>query len=117
MYGNTDKTLWIKFYASLVLAVVLTIVMVISNITGAGFDITNVGDIFEQLALIVISPILMTIGVFGMLLNYANILKGIVTPIPIISMIIEYLKGFVMSIKAFVYLIKSKRAEAETEEE
>ncbi len=113
MYGNTIKQLWTKFIISLILAVVGTIIMVISNITGGGFEISNVGDLFEQLALIVCSPILMTIGVYGLILNFGNVLRGIIAPIPIISMIIEYIKAFFMAISAFIYLIKNRNNENE----
>lgn len=112
MYGNTIKQLWLKFKIALVLAIIGTVIMVIANIVGGtGFDIRNVGDLFKQLALIVFSPVLMTIAVYGLLLNYRNIFKGIVAPIPVVSMIIEYLKGFFMSICAFVYLIKNRKNE------
>ena len=108
MYGNTIKELWLKLKISLVLAVVGTVVMVVSNAVNGTFGIANIGDLLEQLGLIVISPILMTIAIYGLILNYRKVFKGIVSPIPIVSMIVEYVKGFFMSIKAFVYLIKNR---------
>ncbi len=113
MYGNSIKQLWTKLKLSLILAIALTIFMVITNIVNESFDITNIGDLLEQLALIVASPVLMTIGVYGLILNYRKIFRGIIAPIPFVSMIIEYFKGFFMSIAAFVYLIKNRKNEDE----
>ncbi len=114
MYGNSLKQLRSKFKIAVVFAIVGTIIMVISNLTGGdGFGIKTVNDLLETLGLIVISPIVMLLGVFGLTLNVGPTLKGLIAPIPIISMLLEYFKGMFMAASAFVYILKNRDAENE----
>lgn len=55
-----------------------------------------------------IGVIIFPIEVMGFLLNWKKCLIGMIAPIPVISMIIEHVKGMIYAIKALIALIKKE---------
>lgn len=89
MYGYTSKQIKVKAAISLALGVVLAIYAIFFQESGAVNG--------SQLALYFVSPVVLTWGVFGFLINWRKILKGIIMPIPLISYLVESFKGLYMA--------------------
>lgn len=102
MYGFTAKQIKTKGIISLVLAVGF---LVFSIFAGEGLRLSSMNDII----LVLLYPFVFTWMFFSILLNWKNMLKGFIKPIPFISFCIEYFKALlVMSPKALFWALTHK---------
>ncbi|MBQ9949568.1 MAG: hypothetical protein IJO93_02480 [Clostridia bacterium] len=98
MYGKNVKQWKILGIVSLGLALAGCIIGGIVNLVSGAVT----GG--ELLLLIVLGPILMCLGFTGLILNFGKIMKGIIIPIPILSMLIEYFRGIYWAIRGYIWL-------------
>lgn len=104
MYGNSVKQMKVKFIISIILGVGYQF---ISCLVGLGSGM----DLFSVLGLLAFGVLIVPIEVLGAMLNIKPILKGIFFPIPMLSMVIESFKGYVMGFKAIIWVIKNWNSE------
>lgn len=114
MYNNTVKSAKIKLVISLILSVALTLFMFVfrpdglidaqnSQIDGRSFLI--------MIFFAILAVIIETFAWYGFLINWKKILIGCIKPIPILSMFIEFLKGYWMAFRTLIWLIPNWKNE------
>lgn len=111
MYNNTVKSAKIKLIISLVLSVILTAFIFVGGLIGSINKQTNVLTFLITIILSILAVIIETFAWYGFLINWKKILIGCIMPIPILSMIIEFLKGYFMAFKTLVWVIKNWKNE------
>jgi|GEM_PF-3465887 len=93
------KTVLTIFIISCVLSIASLIVM----FTAGGRQGYNT---LEVILFIFFGIVVLPIEFTGMILNIKKILIGIIAPIPIISYVIENVKGFIYGVKALICIVK-----------
>ena len=101
MYGRTAKQIKIIALISFILSIIATVVIFMLP--------ANASELGEYLWLIPIGPLLLTFGFMSFALNTKNIFRGIIRPIPILSMMIEYLKGYWYGIRGLIWALKQPK--------
>lgn len=107
MYGLTVKQILKRLKISAIFGIICEVIMlclVFYAITQEGLK----ADFVSVLATVLFSGLLFTWEAMCFILNWKKILKGILLPVPFISMIIETFKGYIMAIKAIVFALKNK---------
>lgn len=103
MRRYSRKTLTTLFIVAAVLSVVQLIVMfALGAFNDMGASVT--------IPIIVLSLPLLPLTWCGIFLNWKKMLIGFIAPIPIISYLVETVKGYVYAVKGFVVLVKQKEA-------
>lgn len=100
MYGNSVKSLKVKFIVSFILGIIMGIVMIVMNLK---FHMSILG----AFGLALVATILFPFEIMSFILNIKKIFLGIIKPIPILSFVIQYFIGLFMAFRAFVWLIKN----------
>lgn len=95
------STLLVEFIVSCVLGIISVIVIFFTG--GLNSYVGGVGIFMVIFALIVLP-----FEFWGMILNWKKVLKGIIAPIPILSMVIESFKGMIYAVKGFLVIIKKE---------
>ena len=98
MYGRTAKQIKIIALISFILSCITTVIV---------FMVQD--QLWECYWLIPIAPLIMTFGFMSWILNFRKILWGFITPIPLLSMFIEYFKGYFWSIKALIWALRQPK--------
>ena len=82
--------------------------MIIGFALGIALLIVNMESLEMTMILILGAavPLAYPFIVLGFFLNWKKILMGIIAPIPILSMIIQYFAGMFMGYRAFFWLLK-----------
>lgn len=98
LYGCSVKMMKVLFFISLVIGFALGIALLIINM-----------EQMEMTMLLILGaaiPLAYPFIVLGFFLNWKKILTGIIAPIPILSMMIQYFVGMFMGYRAFFWLLK-----------
>ncbi|MBQ6119038.1 MAG: hypothetical protein IJK98_07375 [Clostridia bacterium] len=93
------KTLLTIFIISCVLSVASLIVMF--TVGSDGKD-----SVLYVILMVFFGIVVLPIGFTGFILNIKKILIGLIAPIPVLSYLIENVKGFVYGVKALICIIK-----------
>lgn len=99
MYGRTAKQIKNIALFSFIISIVATVIVAA----------IQTDDLSTYWWIIPVSPLILTFGFMSLFLNFKKIMIGIIRPIPILSMFIEYLKGFFCSIKALIWALKQPK--------
>lgn len=99
------KKLNVYLIVALVLTVVQMIAMFIVNDGAMG-----TGDIGSTLIMLLVSIVLLPFFYMGFFINWKKTLLGIIVPIPILSMLIEWFKGAFYGFKGFLVVVKKQDA-------
>lgn len=98
MYGYTAKQIKTKAVIALIVGVVMAVYAIFFQEKGSAG--------MTQIMLYFVSPLVLAWSVLGFLLNWKKILWGIIKPIPIISYLIEFVKGIlIMAPSAFFWAL------------
>lgn len=100
MYGNSVKSLKVKFIVSFILGVIIGIIMIFMNLK---FHMSILG----VFGLALVTAVFFPFEIMSFILNIKKIFLGIIKPIPILSFVIQYFIGLFMAFRAFVWLIKN----------
>lgn len=104
MYGLTAKQIKTRGIISVVLAVILSIIAVIA---GKEVHLSGADDVL----ILVLTPLMIAWQFFAILINWKQMLKGFIAPIPVISYCIETIKAlFVMVPKALFWALQQREA-------
>lgn len=103
MYGNTMKQAKAKLIASLILSIATSIFIVVMGSQGYSIAMVLLCSFF--------AVIIETFAWFGILLNWKRFFLGIIKPIPIISMLIEFFKGYGMAFATLFWIVKNGKNE------
>ena len=98
MYGRTAKQIKIIALISFIISTIATVIIFMAQ-----------DEIRDYYWLIPIAPLIMTFGFMSWILNFRKILWGFITPIPLLSMFIEYFKGYFWSIKALIWALRQPK--------
>lgn len=98
MYGRTAKQIKIIALISFIISTIATVII---------FMVQD--EIRDYYWLIPIAPLIMTFGFMSLILNFKKIICGIITPIPLLSMFIEYFKGYFWSIKVLIWALRQPK--------
>lgn len=98
LYGCSVKMMKVLFFISLVIGFALGIALLIINM-----------EQLEMTMILILGaaiPLAYPFIVLGFFLNWKKIFMGVLVPIPILSMIIQYFVGMFMGYRAFFWLLK-----------
>lgn len=98
MYGRTAKQIKIIALISFIISTIATVIIFMAQ-----------DEIRDYYWLIPIAPLIMTFGFMSLILNFKKIICGIITPIPLLSMFIEYFKGYFWSIKVLIWALRQPK--------
>lgn len=98
MYGRTAKQIKIIALISFIISSIATVII---------FMVQD--QPWDYYWLIPVAPLIMTFGFMALILNFKKIICGIITPIPFLSMYIEYFKGYFWSIKALIWALRQPK--------
>lgn len=99
MYGRTAKQIKTIALLSFIISIIASVIIFMAQ-----------GDEFNNYYwLIPFAPLIMTFGFMSIVLNFKKIILGIIKPIPVFSLFIEYLKGYFYSIKALIWALKQPK--------
>lgn len=94
-----------KLTTMFIISVVIGIAAIIALIIVGGLMEESIG---MALILLVAAVIVFPFEIMGFLLNWKKILIGFIAPIPIVSYLIEWLKGTIYAVKAFISILKKQ---------
>ena len=100
MYGRTAKQIKIIALISFIISSIATVAI---------FLVQEESEFSSMVWLIPVAPLILTFGFMSLILNFKKIICGIITPIPLLSMFIEYFKGFFWSIKALIWALRQPK--------
>lgn len=96
-----------RLIAYLIAGAILTIISFIVSFIVAG-DSGSDNDPMVNVAILVLGIPLLILEYGGMIINWKRVLKGIIAPIPILSMMIESFKGMFYMAKGLVVIAKKQ---------
>lgn len=102
MYGYTSSQIKTKAIIALVLAVIFSIVSIIAGDP----KFSSLQDILY----LVLAPIVLAWGFLAWLINWKKMLLGFITPIPIVSYILEGFKAMIMAPIALIWALSHPNA-------
>lgn len=114
MYGLTVeqilKRLKISAICGIIFGIGLLCASLFALVTSGGTPDSNITikEVILIFPMSILYSIILVWELMAYIINWKKILKGILLPIPFISMIIETFKGYVMAAKAIVYALKNR---------
>lgn len=100
MYNRTAKQIKIIALVSFIISTIATVIV---------FMIQHDDDFSSTYWIIPAAPLIWTFSLMSCVLNFKKNMIGLIKPIPILSMVIEYFKGYIYGVKALIWALKQPK--------